>query len=54
MMSSTGPVMVVAAHPDDPELLMGGTVAKLTREGRAVTYVVVTNGNKGSADRNVT
>lgn len=53
-MSSTGPVMIVAAHPDDPELLMGGTVARLAREGRAVTYVIVTNGNKGSADRNIT
>ena len=53
-MSTSGPVMVVAAHPDDPEFLMGGTVARLAREGRAVTYVIVTNGSKGSADRNVT
>jgi LmbE family N-acetylglucosaminyl deacetylase len=47
-------VMVVAAHPDDPEFLAGGTVARMARDGRDVTYVVLTNGNKGSGDRGVT
>lgn len=47
-------VMVVTAHPDDPEFAAGGTVAKLVKEGRAVTYVIVTNGNKGSGDRAIT
>ncbi|MBI4594400.1 MAG: PIG-L family deacetylase [Candidatus Rokubacteria bacterium] len=47
-------VMVVAAHPDDAEFGAGGTVAKLAKEGREVTYVVVTNGNKGSSDRAMT
>jgi LmbE family N-acetylglucosaminyl deacetylase len=46
--------MVVAAHPDDPEFLAGGTVARLAKEGREITYVIVTNGNKGSSDRGVT
>ena len=46
--------MVVAAHPDDPEFLAGGTVARLVREGREVAYVIVTNGNKGASDRAVT
>ena len=27
-------VMVIVAHPDDAESWVGGTVAKLTREGR--------------------
>ena len=44
-------VMVIVAHPDDAESWAGGTVAKFAREGRAVTYIVVTNGEKGSADR---
>ncbi len=44
-------VMVVTAHPDDPEFGAGGTIAKLVKEGREVTYVIVTNGNKGSSDR---
>jgi LmbE family N-acetylglucosaminyl deacetylase len=47
-------VLVVTAHPDDPEFGAGGTVAKLVKEGREVTYVVVTNGNKGSGDRAMT
>jgi LmbE family N-acetylglucosaminyl deacetylase len=47
-------VMVVTAHPDDPEFGAGGTIATLVREGRGVTYVIVTNGNKGSGDRAMT
>ena len=47
-------VMVVTAHPDDSEFGAGGTVAKMVKEGREVTYVIVTNGNKGSSDRSMT
>jgi LmbE family N-acetylglucosaminyl deacetylase len=47
-------VMVVTAHPDDSEFGAAGTVAKLVKEGREVTYVIVTNGNKGSSDRTMT
>jgi len=47
-------VLVVTAHPDDSEFGAGGTVAKLTREGKIVTYCIVTNGNKGSSDRSMT
>jgi LmbE family N-acetylglucosaminyl deacetylase len=46
--------MVVTAHPDDSEFGAGGTVAKLAKDGVEVTYVVVTNGNKGSSDRAMT
>jgi LmbE family N-acetylglucosaminyl deacetylase len=44
-------VMVITAHPDDAEFGAGGTVAKMVKQGREVSYVVVTNGNKGSSDR---
>ena len=54
MTTANGRVMFVAAHPDDADFLAGGTVARLLREGRELTYVIVTNGNKGSADRSVT
>jgi len=47
-------VMFVAAHPDDPDFLAGGTIARLARDGREVTYVIVTNGNKGSSEAGVT
>ena len=47
-------VMVVTAHPDDSEFGAGGTVARLVREGKQVTYCILTNGNKGSSDRTMT
>jgi LmbE family N-acetylglucosaminyl deacetylase len=47
-------VMVVTAHPDDAEFGAGGTVAKFAREGKEVSYVIVTDGSKGSADRAMT
>ncbi len=46
--------LVVTAHPDDAEFGAAGTIAKLVREGCEVSYVVVTNGNKGSGDRSMT
>jgi LmbE family N-acetylglucosaminyl deacetylase len=47
-------VMVVTAHPDDSEFGAGGTIARLVANGAEVTYVIVTNGNKGSSDRTMT
>jgi LmbE family N-acetylglucosaminyl deacetylase len=47
-------VMVITAHPDDSEFGAGGTVARLVQEGREVTYVIATNGDKGSGDRTMT
>lgn len=54
MTTADGRAMFVAAHPDDPDFLAGGTVARLVKEGRELTYVIVTNGNKGSSDPGVT
>ena len=53
MTTANGRAMFVAAHPDDPDFLAGGTVARLVKDGRELTYVIVTNGNKGSSDRSV-
>lgn len=47
-------VLVVVAHPDDAEFGCGGTVAKWVKEGREVVYVILTNGDKGSAERSMT
>jgi LmbE family N-acetylglucosaminyl deacetylase len=44
-------VLVVTAHPDDAEFGAGGTVAKMARQGCEITYLVLTNGDKGSSDR---
>lgn len=46
--------MLVIPHPDDGESGCGGTVAKWSREGCEVLYVVCTNGDKGSSDPEMT
>lgn len=43
-------VMVIAAHPDDPEFGCAGTVVKWAQAGKKVTYVLLTSGDKGSHD----
>ena len=47
-------VMVVTPHPDDAEFGTAGTVASWVKQGREVIYVVCTNGDKGSADPDMT
>ena len=47
-------VMVITAHPDDSEFGAGGTIARLVKDGAEVTYVIATNGDKGSGDRTMT
>ena len=34
-------VMVIAAHPDDAEFTVAGTVAKWAQQGKAVVYVIL-------------
>jgi LmbE family N-acetylglucosaminyl deacetylase len=46
-------VMVIMAHPDDAEFTVAGTVAKWAREGKAVIYVICTDGSRGSNDPKV-
>src|SRR5205823_3131292 len=43
-------VMVVSAHPDDPDFGAGGSVARLADSGAEVTYVIVTDGRQGGED----
>ena len=47
-------VLVIAAHPDDAEFGAAGTLAKWTRDGRSVAYVVCTGGEKGTSDPTLT
>lgn len=47
-------VLVITAHPDDAEFGCGGSMAKWASEGRTVTLVISTNGDKGSGDREMT
>jgi N-acetylglucosamine malate deacetylase 1 len=41
-------VLVFAAHPDDAELSMGGTIAKFTRNGLKVGLIDLTRGELGT------
>ena len=43
-------VMVIAAHPDDPEFGCGATIAKWAQAGKEFTFVLLTSGDKGSHD----
>jgi LmbE family N-acetylglucosaminyl deacetylase len=47
-------IAVIMAHPDDAEFICAGTVAKWTDEGNEVVYVLLTSGDKGSDDPEMT
>jgi len=40
-------ILVVLAHPDDPEFFCGGTLARWARAGHPITYQLLTCGDKG-------
>jgi LmbE family N-acetylglucosaminyl deacetylase len=40
-------ILVILAHPDDPEFFCGGTIAKWISEGHQVSYCLLTKGEKG-------
>jgi LmbE family N-acetylglucosaminyl deacetylase len=46
-------VLIVGAHPDDPDAFCGGSVARWAEEGASIWYVVVTSGDKGASDVDV-
>jgi bacillithiol biosynthesis deacetylase BshB1 len=41
-------LLVIGAHPDDIELTCGGTIAKLTRQGKKVGFIDLTEGEMGT------
>ncbi len=43
-------ILVILAHPDDPEYFCGATIAKWTQEGHNVNYYLFTKGEKGIND----
>ncbi len=46
-------ILVVAAHPDDVDFGLAGTVATWTDAGIEVSYCIVTNGDAGGSDPSV-
>lgn len=49
-----GPVLCVAAHPEDLEIHAGGTIARLVQAEVLVSYVLCTSGNRGTSDPGTT
>ena len=43
-------VLAVYAHPDDPEISAGGTLARWADEGAQVWVLITTRGDKGTPD----
>src|ERR1700690_847029 len=43
-------ILVVFAHPDDPEFFCGATLARWARAGHNITYFLLTCGEKGFND----
>ncbi len=46
-------LLAIAAHPDDTDFGLGGTVAQLAAAGTEVTYCVITDGDAGGFDPEV-
>jgi len=47
-------ILVILAHPDDPEFFCGGAIARWTHAGHHVSYCLLTCGDKGTQDRSLT
>jgi LmbE family N-acetylglucosaminyl deacetylase len=47
-------VLAVGAHADDIDFGASGSVAAWAKQGARVEYLVITDGSKGSSDRNMT
>ena len=45
-------ILVILAHPDDPEFFCGGTLARWVKAGHSIQYYLLTCGDKGRNDHN--
>ncbi|MDM8529349.1 PIG-L deacetylase family protein [Anaerolineales bacterium HSG24] len=50
MNSAPKRAMVIVAHPDDPEFFCGGLIALWSKAGTKITYLILTDGRKGTDD----
>ena len=44
-------ILLILAHPDDPEFFLGATIARWTDLGHTVHYCLLTRGDKGVKDQ---
>ncbi len=47
-------ILVILAHPDDPEFFLGASIARWIKAGHRVRYVLLTMGDKGAKDETLT
>jgi LmbE family N-acetylglucosaminyl deacetylase len=47
-------ILVILAHPDDPEFFLGATIARWIKAGHEIHYVLITKGDKGAKDETLT
>lgn len=47
-------ILIILAHPDDPEFFLGGTIARWVKAGHRVRYALFTKGDKGAQHANQT
>lgn len=47
-------ILIVMAHPDDGEFMCGATIARWAREGHDIFYCLLTNGDVGAKDPDIT
>lgn len=47
-------ILVILAHPDDPEFFCGATLARWCKAGHTIHYCLLTCGDKGFADSEAT
>jgi LmbE family N-acetylglucosaminyl deacetylase len=46
-------ILVILAHPDDPEFFMGATLARWAFRGHHISYCLITCGDKGAPNREI-
>ncbi len=47
-------ILIILAHPDDPEFFLGASIARWVTAGHHVHYVLLTKGDKGHKDETLT
>ena len=45
-------ILVILAHPDDPEFFCGATLGRWAKAGHEISYVLITCGDKGRNENN--
>lgn len=43
-------ILIILAHPDDPEFFLGGTIAHWVEAGHEVSYLLLTKGERGISE----